>query len=99
MLFLHGKHFYLLVQHFFPVKVRTLQDRLDFLERKRQFPEEQNLLQAFQALFVIQPISRLRILRRMQQADLVIILQGPPCVCLPHSLSTLTASPFVVWLV
>ena len=76
MLFLHGKHFYLLVQRFFPVKVRTLQDCLDFLERKRQLPEEQDLLQAFQALFVIQPVSRLRILRRMQQSDLVIILQG-----------------------
>ena len=82
MLFLHGKHFYLLVQRFVPVKVRTLQDRLDFLERKRQLPEEQDLLQAFQSLFVIQPVSCLRILRRVQQADLVLILQGAnadPC--------------------
>ena len=76
MLLFHGKHFYLLVQHFFPVKVRTLQNRFDFLERKRQLSEDQNLLQAFQSFFVIQPVPRLRILRRMQQADLVIILQG-----------------------
>ena len=48
----------LLLQCLGRIKGRTVQDGLDLLQRKLQFPKQQNLLQAFQSGIVLQPIAR-----------------------------------------
>ena len=66
----------LLIQRFLPVKGRALNDPLNVLQREFQFPEQEDLLQGLQGRIVIQPVARIGILRRMQKADPVILLQG-----------------------
>ena len=51
----------LLVDRFFPVKVRAFDDLPDLLQREFQFPEQKDLLQGFQGCIVIQPVARLGI--------------------------------------
>ena len=76
MLLLQLQQFNLLVQCLLPVKGRIVDDPPDVLQRELQFPEQENLLQGFQGRIVIQPLARIRIFRRRQQTNPVIVLQG-----------------------
>ena len=76
MLLLHGQQGNLLLQSLVSVKGRAVQNISDLFQRKLQLTKQQNLLQLLQRCIVIQPVSGLGICRRMQQPDVVIILQG-----------------------
>ncbi len=66
----------LLIQRFPAVKGRTLDDPLNVFQGEFQFPEQEDLLKDLQGRIVIQPVACLRVFRRMQETDPVVILQG-----------------------
>ena len=76
MFFLHLQQLYLLIQRLIPVKTAAVYDFADILQRKLQLPEEQNLLQPLQLLFALKPVPCFRHFRRLQQTNLVIMVQS-----------------------
>ena len=76
MLLLQREQGNLLFERLALVEIRAFDDPPDVLQGKFQLAEQQDLLQLFQGRVVIQPVTGRCVLRGMQKADFVIILQG-----------------------
>ena len=66
MLLPQPKQLDLLFERPVPIEAGALDDPLDLLQGKLQFPEQENLLQGFQRRVVIQPVTRFGVLRSPQ---------------------------------
>ena len=58
------------------IEAGPIDQLLDFVQAEIQFPEEQDLLKPEHGGFVVIAIAILAMRRRLEQADLVVVMQG-----------------------
>ena len=75
MIPLHFQQVHLLGQRSHGVKVRHIQDLFDFPQRKLKLPKEQDGLHSRRGCIVIQPVTRVRYFRGLQQSDGIIVVE------------------------
>jgi hypothetical protein len=66
----------MLGNHLFRGKGWILQAGFDFLQRKTQFFQRENLLKAHHVIGCVYPVSGFRVHGRFQKIDLVVIMKG-----------------------
>ena len=75
MFLFHRQQLNLLVECPCFVEIGRFDDVPDFLQEKLELAEQQHLLQSLELRLAVKPIPRIGPRRRMQQADVVVMLQ------------------------